>query len=370
MRTIELKTLFIITLLAVSFSCKDQANNKTETITEQVRTPSICLPSGPYDEPPAAVFAGIQKIDQITDESVRLNWKKIPEAKSYLVFQKSDQGQFKLVRTANYASKKIKIGGLADNTTYEFMVRYVDDRGLHDLNNVSLSATTLATPVYVNEKSLALNGVKSVNLAPSNVLTPNDTVTASVWFKTSRNNQSDVRIINFHKGSGASSSLYLAMNNRNLQFGYRNAADEFKKENISGNYADNSWHHAVVTYNGNIYVVYVDGVRQISVVDSFIGFGSHPAHLGSYTGTQKAFIGNVDEVSVWRSALSSNRIAEIYNRGTPNNLLKHSRRNTLMLWYRLGDDSRDSDSTVYDQAGNYNGTPNNIKMSDYKNDSP
>lgn len=374
MKNLITRTLIISTLFAIVISCKDQASkSKTETVFRD--TPSICPPGGAYDDPPAAVFAGLQSIDKVTDKSVRLNWTKVPEGKSYIVYQKNDQGEFEVARSVNSNSKRVVMKGLDSNSTYEFMVRYLDSRGLHDLNEVSLTATTLRSAIYANSKSLEFRGTQSINIAPSNQLTPNDTLTASVWFKTSTS-QSDARIINFHKGSGASSAIYLSMENQRLGLGYRDANDDFKRETINGNYSDGEWHNAVVTYNGNIYVVYVDGVRQVSITDSFIGFGSHPAHIGSYTGTQRTFTGLIDEVSIWRSALSANRVVEIYNQGTPNNLKDHTRYNTLMAWYRLGDKfgnsiPADDENTIYDHSDSgYNGSPNNFRSSDFKNDAP
>lgn len=360
---------FSLLVLLILFGCKDQAN-KTKTVVEQVRTPSICPPSGPYPEPPAVLFNGIDSVDNIGQTQLTVHWTPITDAQAYMVLMREPGEKFKLVHTRNAPGARANISNLKADTTYEFMVRFIDERGMPDINENVKTITTNAWPVYANTKSLALNGVKSINMAPSEELGPNNTFTLSLWFKTDRDNQNDARLITLHHSSGASSAFYLALDGTRTVLGYRNASDDFKKEYINENYADDSWHHIAATYNGKFYVVYVDGVRKLRFEDSFKGLGSHPAHLGSYTGSQKAFYGQIDEVSIWESALGSNDAVLIYNQGKPFNLFKHVRANTLGLWYRLGDDSRDDTMTIYDQVGSFNGSPINIKASDFKTDAP
>lgn len=363
-----MKYLLIIFTLVI-IGCKDQAN-KTETVVEQVRTPSICPPSGPYPDPPNILFEGISEVSSPSQTQLTVKWNPITEAKAYLIYQRVPGEDFKLVHTRNAPGSKAIIRNLEADTTYEFMVRLLDERGMPDLNDKSISATTSAWPLYANNKSLKFNGVKSLNLAPSEELGVNNTFTISLWFKTSEDNQNDARLFTFHKGSGASSAFYLAMDGNKLTLGYRNADDDFKKESIDGSYADNSWHHIAATYNGKFYVAYIDGVRQLRFKDSFIGLGSHPAHLASYTGSQKAFDGLIDEASIWKSALGSQDSVDIYNKGTPFDLRRHKRANTLQAWYRLGDDARDDAATVFDQVGSFNASPVNIRIEDYQADAP
>jgi hypothetical protein len=287
-----------------------------------------------------------------------------------LVLQREPGQDFKVVHTRNAPGQRAVIKNLSPNTTYEFQVRYIDSRGLYDLNTAILSATTSSWPIYTNEKSLAFNGVKSVQVAPSDELAPKDTFTISAWVKSSNDNQGEGRILNLHRGSGASSSVYLGVEKNQVVLGYRDKDANFKKEKISTNITDNTWHHLALTYNKRFYVLYIDGVMTKRIEDSFIGMGTHPAHIGSYTGSQRAFVGNIDEVSFWSSAMGATDAVAIYNSGTPYNILRHRRANTLRAWYRMGDDSRDNASVIYDQAGDFNATPVNVVINDYVSDAP
>jgi hypothetical protein len=364
-----MKYLLIISLLFIS-ACKDQAvKTKTDTVTRTIEP--VCPPGeDDYPDPPTTVFNGIKNITDIGQTKLTVHWDGLSEASAYMVLQREPGEKFKVVHTRNAPGQRAIISNLKPNTTYEFTVRFIDSRGLYDLNETVLSATTSAWPIYTNGKSLALNGIKSVRVAPSEELAPGNTFTFSVWVKSSDDNQNDGRIFTMHKSSGASSAIYLSFDKKKVLIGYRNADDDLKKERVNQNLADSFWHHIVLTYNNRFYVLYIDGVMIKRFEDSFIGMGTHPAHIGSYTGSQKAMVGNIDEVSFWSSALGATDAVDIYNSGAPYNILRHRRANTLMAWYRMGDDNRDNASVIYDQAGEYNADPVNVRISDYVSESP
>jgi len=368
-----MRILLLLSLLVV-FGCKDQATDtKTQYVTRD--TPTLCPDPGTdnnYPEPPMTNFLGIEKITEVEQTKATIHWQQTPDAKAYMILKREiGASEFELVKTKAAASKRAMISNLSPGTQYEFMVRMLDSRGMPDQNENLQSATTSGWPTYNNAKSLAFNGVKSVTLKASDELAPNNTFTVSLWVKSNNSTQRDARLFNFHKSSGASSAVFLAMDNQKINLGYRDSNDDFKTESINLNLADNEWHHIALTRNNRFYVVYIDGVRELRLEDSFIGLGSHPAHIGSYTGSQKAFVGLIDEVSIWKSSLGSTDVVNIYNQGTPYYLPRHRRAQfTLQAWYRLGDDSRDNANIIYDQVNDFNGIPNNINTGDFKTDAP
>ena len=117
------------------------------------------------------------------------------------------------------------------------------------------------------------------------------------------------------------------------------------------------------------------------------------APFGPWSGG-KGFVGNIDEVSVWSTALSSGDIASIYNSGTPTNLNDHSAAANLISYWRMGDgcaspsaqggcgavartgladssDSSDSAARVYDMSANsHNMTPTNTETDDIVEEVP
>ena len=83
-----------------------------------------------------------------------------------------------------------------------------------------------------------------------------------------------------------------------------------------GSYADNDWHHLVVVStpaNGNREqtVIYVDGVPRVSGLTSKVEAFSGYVRVGGGSGTA-AFNGTIDNVSVYGTALSAQRVAAHY----------------------------------------------------------
>ena len=68
-----------------------------------------------------------------------------------------------------------------------------------------------------------------------------------------------------------------------------------------------------------------------------------------------AFEGNIDEASIWNTALSDGEITSIYNNGKPNDVSALGI-SGLLNWWRMGDNDSGTGTTVTDQAGSNNGT--------------
>lgn len=99
---------------------------------------------------------------------------------------------------------------------------------------------------------------------------------------------------------------------------------------------DGAWHHVSIAYGSTMATTYVDGVQDSMTTLS-------QAHNGinlSIGGT--LFKGNVDEVSIFNTHLNAHEIAELYNRGTPPNVLLHSKNIDLVAYYHFEDDLLDS----------------------------
>ena len=108
---------------------------------------------------------------------------------------------------------------------------------------------------------------------------------------------------------------------------------------------DNNWHHYVGVYDGTSASnckLYLDGNLVAT------GTGTPPSSLPATTGdvfqigalgTVSYTAGNIDEVSIWDSALSSDAVTEIYNSGAPNDLtsLTNASSSNLVAWYKMGE---------------------------------
>jgi hypothetical protein len=353
-------------------SCKDKvtSDNIIETNT-QTSTP------GNENEPSPYKFGGAKSATNVGTRGFKVHWDTIAEAGSYHVFLIKD-GVLDHKKSFNHPKNHsgdtlAKI--LEANTDYQVVVKMMDKQARLDQNNIKLSQTTAAWPVYSNGKSLLFNGSQSVSLGASNKLINNNRYTISLWFKTSTS-QTDARLINFHSKASAQTAVNIHVDGTNLSVGYRDSANVYKKLEVSFPYFDGQWHHIVAVYNGNKHSVFVDGVRELQVADSFTGFGSHPATLGAYTGIQQGFSGNIDEVSIYRSVISTKDIKKIWNNGVPFDVRQFTSFKVLRAYYRMGDNFSDSETYIKDTfdsefySPDFYGTPLGITAVDFVLDTP
>jgi len=112
----------------------------------------------------------------------------------------------------------------------------------------------------------------------------------------------------------------------------------------NGSYRDNTWHHiACVAESASSAIIYVDGFDDTKETSkNRIDLSSITASiiLGSIFSKDNFFyLGNMDELSIWDTALSSDAVTEIYNSGTPNSLtsLTNASSSNLKAWYKMGE---------------------------------
>ena len=77
--------------------------------------------------------------------------------------------------------------------------------------------------------------------------------------------------------------------------------------------------------------------------------------------------GNIDEVAIWDSTLTSANITSIYNSGEPADISSLS----PTSWWRMGENATFSTNwTVPDQVGSNDGTSANMDLADLEGDAP
>ena len=89
---------------------------------------------------------------------------------------------------------------------------------------------------------------------------------------------------------------------------------------------DTNWHHIVETVsisNSNCSMsMYIDGVLENSVVDpgdiTALLHGSYKTYFGSSDGNSNYFRGNMDEMRIYNSILTTSEITQLYTYGNPN----------------------------------------------------
>ena len=192
---------------------------------------------------------------------------------------------------------------------------------------------------FTNTYSLAFDGVDDyVDLGTGlDIFQYNigQSYTVSLWYK-STSSSLDRTIINL---GGNTYRFYLATGNGKLAFGAGNSSTIFGNYNwlpTAGAINDGQWHHICIVQDSSGGVpnltAYVDGSSSGSGSNTnFATQNNNRIGNGFYGGVE----GNIDEVSVYNTALTSSTITSIYNSGVPNDLTSLN----PVAWYRMGDSS-------------------------------
>jgi hypothetical protein len=106
-------------------------------------------------------------------------------------------------------------------------------------------------------------------------------------------------------------------------YGFFNLDDNAASKELVGSVVpveDEEWHMVVGVRNASVFALIVDTV--VDTTSSSSGYGSLDAagsiyHIGAGADSSLNFQGNIDEVSVWKRALTSQEIQTLYNGGTP-----------------------------------------------------
>lgn len=109
---------------------------------------------------------------------------------------------------------------------------------------------------------------------------------------------------------------------------------------------DGNWHFIVGTYTGSRVGsgmrIYIDGALAATGYDAFTLTNGilidGVVHLGGYGGLV-AWLGSIDEVSMYSRALNLTEVQWIYNSGAPKMLNAVGAPTGLVGWWRMGDDS-------------------------------
>ena len=107
------------------------------------------------------------------------------------------------------------------------------------------------------------------------------------------------------------------------------------------NLNDNNWHNVVGVYTPSTSVsLFVDGnfiKSNTTNIPASVNFVNDNLNIGRRTQGTNYFSGNLDEVSIWNTALSSDAVTEIYNSGAPNDLtsLTNASNTNLKAWYKF-----------------------------------
>lgn len=112
-----------------------------------------------------------------------------------------------------------------------------------------------------------------------------------------------------------------------------------------------TWAHVAITKSGNTVTIYVNGELDVATTNATFGtITTSDIKVGTRYNGVNAWAGNIDEISVFTTALSATDVVDLYNAGTPNDVLIMSPSG----WWRNGDATIPADDGtngfIFDQA--------------------
>ena len=191
------------------------------------------------------------------------------------------------------------------------------DESDHD-NDGTLTTMDPATD-WINGKfnnGLSFDGSNDyVDLGDSSILQP-DTLTVSLWFKTSADTATTQRLIRKRLHG------YFIHLNSSEQIGGSVSEDSTHAASVgtTESYNDGIWHHVAMTYENGILELFVDGVSKGTDDAEGSGGGLYTEAGGIALGrdgnySAYYFNGQMDEVKIYNYVLTSNQIQVDYNNG-------------------------------------------------------
>ena len=237
---------------------------------------------------------------------------------------------------------------VSPTTTTTYTVTVTDDNGCTGTASQEITASTAGTAIASinNDAAMSFNGTDSyVDVSDYESAITNGNITLSMWFKTSSTSQQ--YFIATSQTYGTACSLFMPGNaSGQLWFrrGNNTGAGEVTAKTSNG-YNDGNWHHVTCTSDANM-KIYVDGVLDIQASVSTPTVSNSQFLVIGRNGSSGTlpFNGELDEVAIFNSALSSCDVKGIYegsigsNAGKAANLLDT---NTTIpapvYWNRMGD---------------------------------
>jgi len=198
------------------------------------------------------------------------------------------------------------------------------------------TAVVGTSAAYSSTRSFSFDGIDGYfDLGTISAL--NGGITAfstSMWINYSGSLAADMLLSG---GTSISDDFYIQLKgSTKLRYASGAQFDDITISSISAG----TWYHIATVHNGTNIDVYLDGTLQGNATTQTPtnSIGTNLV-LADYllTGSGFNYAGNIDEVSIWDSALSSDAITEIAS--GPNDLesLTNASSSNLVAWYKMGE---------------------------------
>jgi hypothetical protein len=197
-------------------------------------------------------------------------------------------------------------------------------------NDGTIDSNVASVNVKVEQPKIVYNYAPGVVLSGTNYGDAPDSpslrltqFSLAVWFKTSTDFASDSVMVN--KGGFGTDSAGQNMNYgiwmtnaEKVKAGFETSAGVDQYITSVNSYNDGNWHYAMVTNDGSILKLYIDGVQVASKALSGAlpeNTGTKPVRIGAnsrVTPPGNFFTGEVDEVRIWNDDLTADQVANAF----------------------------------------------------------
>ena len=214
-------------------------------------------------------------------------------------------------------------------------------------NNIVTNSIINKTLSYRMEPFLLINGTDYKDIPHNNTLTLQNFTIAS-WIKTNQSILSEPSyVINKggfntdEKGANMNYGIWFSTNGT-IQGGFETESGEDFEVTSKKPYNDGKWHFVLLSYNGTLLRLYIDG-NEISYKESEGAIpdstGDQPLRIGANSLEEdKFFTGYIDEVRIWDRGLTNNEINDIYKENTNRIHVKDG----LVLYHNFGINKNES----------------------------
>jgi hypothetical protein len=189
--------------------------------------------------------------------------------------------------------------------------------------NSNNSATNSKILNYKFEPFLLLDGKDFEDIDHNNTLSL-ENFAISTWIKTNQTNLVEpAHIVNKggfntdEKGENMNYGIWFSPDGT-ISGGFETESGENFEVKSTAKYNNGKWHYVLLSYDGSLLRLDIDGEKQISTTKNTNGAipdttGEQPLRIGANSlDESKFFTGNIDEVRVWNRGLTDKEISEIY----------------------------------------------------------
>jgi hypothetical protein len=201
---------------------------------------------------------------------------------------------------------------------------YGQESSFNNNNNQQDIQTRTFISTYNLQPFLILNGTDFIDIPHNSSLSLQE-FTLATWINTNQSNLLDSANI-MNKGGFNSEKESENMNygiwfskDGTIQGGFETRSGENFQVNSTAKYNDGKWHYVLLSYNGSLLRLDIDGEKQISTKQTNNAIpdttGEQPLRLGANSLEEnKFFTGYIDEVRLWNRGLTDEEISDIYTR--------------------------------------------------------